>query len=69
MDRVAFKWKAPVADLDSGQSVDVTVVAFWSPDFDGVRNSVSEAACAQAYMASGKVKKFIPNGLPELLPA
>lgn len=69
MDRVRFRWKAPVADLESGRSFDVQVESFWSPDADGIRNSVSEAACAQAYMASNKTKKFIPNGIPELLPA
>lgn len=69
MERVRFKWAAPIANLETGQALTLEVSAYWSPDFEGVRNSVSEAACAMAYVESGKTQKFVANGLPELLPA
>lgn len=69
MERVRFRWRAPVANAETGESLNVEVRSYWSPDSEDTHDAISMCGQVQAWLASGKVDRFIPNGVPELLPA
>jgi hypothetical protein len=67
-ERTKRKWKGTVQPLDAGgKSVEVTVETYWASDGERIKESIGEALCAKAFLASKRKVRFIAIGEPELV--
>lgn len=65
-DRKPFEWEVPLQAKD-GKTYMEKVSAFWSPDFDGVKDSIAIAARCKAWIRNKKNVEFQIIGEPKLL--
>lgn len=66
-ERIKKKWKVTV-QAQGGPVKDVTVESYWSPEFEGVKDSIGICGAVQAWLASGKKIAFVPvSGGVELI--
>lgn len=57
--RTKFHWKVQLQE-DTGKIVERTVAAFWSPEKEGTKEAIGDAAKVAAHMASNKRHEYAP---------
>lgn len=65
-ERTPREWSVKLQGND-GSTVTETVKAFWSPTFEGVKESIAVAARCKAWLRSKKKIAYQAVGEPELV--
>lgn len=55
-----FEWEVTCVAEGTGQTVTEKVRAHWSPDFDGIKETIKEVAAVQAWWKTDKRVNFAP---------
>ena len=66
LDRKPFQWEVKLQAQD-GKELTEKVEAYWSPEFEGVKESVALAARCKAWLRNKKKVTFQVLGEPKLL--
>lgn len=65
-DRKPFEWEVQLQSQD-GKQITEKVRAFWSPEYDGVKESIALAARCKAWLRNKKKVTFQVLGEPKLI--
>jgi hypothetical protein len=65
-DRKPFEWEVKLQSPD-GKEITEKVLAFWSPSYDGVKESIALAARLKAWIRNKKKIEFQVLGDPVLI--
>lgn len=66
-ERKPFEWEVTLQQGSDGQTITEKVLAFWSPTYDGIKESIALAArCKATIRNKGKVQ-FQAVGEPKLI--
>jgi len=66
LNRQAFQWEVQLQSPD-GKEITEKVEAYWSPDYDGVKESIALAARCKAWLRNKKKVTFEVLGEPKLI--
>lgn len=65
-DRKPFEWSVKLQSQD-GKELTEKVTAFWSPAYEGIKESIALAARCKAWLRNKKKVNFQVIGEPELI--